>query len=146
MNEIARAISNPTEIWMTVLTLLFSALCLVLWNIYQSAKKETEQRWANNDNVIKEMGANNEKVIKEMRNEMKEIANVAYTAKANATITEERRKNVEEKIEALMDTNRLLVSKIDALMNEMQSVKTAVAVNEAKQQQTSGTRRRSTNN
>ena len=135
MNEIARAISNPTEIWMTVLTLLFSALCLVLWNIYQSAKKETEQRWANN-----------EKMLEELRKDMTEIANTAYTAKANATITEERRKNVEEKIEALMDTNRLLVAKIDALMNEMQSVKTAVAVNEAKQQQTSGTRRRSTNN
>ena len=135
MNEIARAISNPTEIWMTVLTLLFSALCIVLWNMYQSAKKETEQRWANN-----------EKMLEELRKDMKEIANTAYTAKANATITEERRKNVEEKIEALMDTNRLLVSKIDALMNEMQSVKTAVAVNEAKQQQTSGTRRRSTNN
>lgn len=134
MNEIARAISNPTEIWMTVLTLLFSALCIVLWNIYQSAKKETEQRWANN-----------EKMLEELRKDMKEIANTAYTAKANATITEERRKNVEEKIEALMDTNRLLVAKIDALMNEMQSVKTAVAVNEAKQQ-SSGTRRRSTNN
>ena len=135
MNDLARAIANPTEIWMTVLTLLFSALCIVIWNMYQAAKKDTEQRWANN-----------EKMLEELRKDMKEIANTAYTAKANATITEERRKNVEEKIEALMDTNRLLVSKIDALMNEMQSVKTAVAVNEAKQQQTSGTRRRSTNN
>lgn len=134
MNDLAKAIANPTEIWMTVLTLLFSALCIVLWNIYQSAKKDTEQRWANN-----------EKMLEELRKDMKEIANTAYTAKANSTITEERRKNVEEKIEALMDTNRLLVAKIDALMNEMQSVKTAVAVNEAKQQ-TSGTRRRSTNN
>lgn len=135
MNDLAKAIANPTEIWMTILTLLFSALCIVLWNMYQAAKKDTEQRWANN-----------EKMLEELRKDMKEIANTAYTAKANATITEERRKNVEEKIEALMDTNRLLVSKIDALMNEMQSVKTAVAVNEAKQQQTSGTRRRSTNN
>ena len=135
MNDLAKAIANPTEIWMTILTLLFSALCIVLWNMYQAAKKDTEQRWANN-----------EKMLEELRKDMKEIANTAYTAKANATITEERRKNGEEKIEALMDTNRLLVSKIDALMNEMQSVKTAVAVNEAKQQQTSGTRRRSTNN
>ena len=134
MNDLAKAIANPTEIWMTVLTLLFSALCIVLWSMYQAAKKDTEQRWANNDNVIKEMRA-----------EMKQIANVAYTAKANSTIIEERRKNVEEKIDALMATNHQLVARIDALIMEMAAVKTAVAVNEAKQQ-TSGTRRRSTNN
>ena len=58
---------------------------------------------------------------------------------------EERRKNVEEKIDALMATNHQLVARIDALIMEMAAVKTAVAVNEAKQQ-TSGTRRRSTNN
>jgi chromosome segregation ATPase len=102
--------------------------------MYQAAKKDTEQRWANNDNVIKEMRA-----------EMKEIANTAYAAKANSTISEERRKNVEEKIDALMATNHQLVARIDALILEIAQVKTVVAVNEAKQQ-SSGTRRRSTNN
>jgi chromosome segregation ATPase len=134
MNDLAKAIANPTEIWMTVLTLLFSALCVVLWSWWQAQKKETEQRWANN-----------EKILEEMRKEWKEIANVAYEAKANSTIIEERRKNVEEKLDALMATNHQLVARIDALIMEMAAVKTAVAVNEAKQQ-ASGTRRRSTNN
>jgi len=132
MNEIARAISSPSEIWMTVLTLLFSALCIVLWSMYQSSKTETEQRWANNESVIKEMRA-----------EIKEIAGVAYAAKANSTISEERRKNLEEKIDNLMDTNRQLVARIDTLIMEMAAVKTMVAVTEAKQQQASG--KRSTN-
>jgi septal ring factor EnvC (AmiA/AmiB activator) len=129
-----RAVANPTDIWMVTITLLFTALCIVLWSIYQSKNKDTEQRWTNNDNVIKEM-----------RNEMKEIAGVAYQTRANSNISEERRKNVEEKIEALMDTNKELVHRIDALIHEIAHVKTVVAVNEAKQQN-SGTRRRSTNN
>jgi septal ring factor EnvC (AmiA/AmiB activator) len=134
MNDLMRAVSNPTEIWMVILTLLFSALCIVLWSMYQAAKKDTEQRWANNDNVIKEMRA-----------EMKEIANTAYTAKANSTLSEERRKNVEEKIDALMATNHQLVARIDALILEIAQVKTVVAVNEAKQQNNGSARRRSTN-
>ena len=133
MNDLMKAVANPTDIWMVTITLLFTALCIVLWSIYQSAKKDTEQRWTNNDNVIKEM-----------RNEMKEIAGVAYQTRANSNISEERRKNVEEKIEALMDTNKELVHRIDALIHEIASIKTAVAVHEAKSQGT--TRRRSTNN
>lgn len=70
-------------------------------------------------------------IITEMRTEMKEIAEVAYTARAQSNIIEERRKNVEIKLDELVDLNRELLNKIDTMREEINEIKMAQAVAEA---------------
>jgi uncharacterized membrane-anchored protein YhcB (DUF1043 family) len=62
-------------------------------------------------------------IVQEMKKEMKEIAEVAYSARANSAIIEERRRNVEDKLEKTLELLDKLYRKIEELQHEIVDMK-----------------------
>jgi len=66
-------------------------------------------------------------IVQEMKNELKQIAEVAYSARANNQLSEERRKNVEDKLDKTVELLEKLNSKFEEMQRELNNMKIEAA-------------------